>query len=130
MGPVGGQRFLPKHGLYLHKLEQAMQAIDSKAFIPYLRWTKDRVIPQWMLGFKPTVSAPGRVLLTVVRNPQPPAQLPTQVRITGILVLTPYKDFTTDLENRLHNRVHMWVNGTMSSIPTAPTNHSSGCITR
>jgi len=34
MGPVGNQRFLPWHRLYLHKVEQAMQSIDSQAFIP------------------------------------------------------------------------------------------------
>jgi tyrosinase len=120
MGPVGGQRFLSWHRLYLHKLEQAMQAIDSQAFIPYWRWTKDRAIPQWMLGFTPTVSVPSQGLITVARNPQPPAELPKQARITSILAHTTYTDFTTDLESRPHNRVHMWVNGTMSNIPTAP----------
>ncbi len=33
MGPVGRQRFLPWHRLYLMKLEHAMQAIDPLAFI-------------------------------------------------------------------------------------------------
>src|SRR5713226_7529113 len=50
MGPVGRQRFLPWHRLYLLKLEQAMQAIDPAAFIPYWRWTKDRGIPNWMVN--------------------------------------------------------------------------------
>jgi len=120
MGPVGNQRFLPWHRLYLHKVEQAMQSIDSQAFIPYWRWTKDRAVPAWMLGFKPTVSVPGVGLITVARNPEPPAELPKQSRITGILALTTYTAFTTDLEARPHNRVHMWLNGTMSSLSTAP----------
>lgn len=121
MGPVGAERFLPWHRLYLHKLEQAMQSIDPQAFIPYWRWTKDRAIPSWMVGFKPTVLVPGHGLITVARNPEPPSQLPTQARITGILKLTTYTAFTQDLEDRPHNRVHMWINGTMSGIPTAPT---------
>lgn len=120
MGPVGRQRFLPWHRLYLLKLEQAMQAIDPQAFIPYWRWTKDRAVPSWMVNFRPTVAVPGFGIITVTRSPEPAAELPTQARINGILALTTYTAFTTDLETRPHNRVHMWCNGTMSSIPTAP----------
>jgi tyrosinase len=73
-----------------------------------------------MVGFKPTVLVPGQGLIAVSRNPEPPAELPTSARINGILKHTTYTAFTQDLEGRPHNRVHIWVNGTMSNIPTAP----------
>ena len=120
MGPIGRERFLPWHRRYLLMLEREMRAIDPQAFIPYWRWTADRALPPWMVTFRPTVSIPGVGVVTVSRAPQPPSELPTQSRIDGILALTTYSAFTSDLENRPHNRVHMWVNGTMSSIPTAP----------
>jgi tyrosinase len=97
-----------------------MQAIDAKAFIPCWQWTEDRSIPSGIVGFKPTVLVPGQGLITVSRNPENAAELPTPARITGILALTTYTAFTSDLESRPHNRVHMWVNGTMSNITVSP----------
>jgi hypothetical protein len=55
MGSVGKQRFLPWHRDFLLKLEQQMQAINPAAFIPYWRWSRNRQVPPWMVGFLPTV---------------------------------------------------------------------------
>jgi hypothetical protein len=41
MGPIGVQRFLPWHRVYLFKLEQMLQVFDPEIFIPY-----------WLIGAK------------------------------------------------------------------------------
>lgn len=121
MNPVGTQRFLPWHRVYLLKLEQAMQAIDPLAFIPYWRWTRNRAVPSWLVNFRPTVNVPGQGNLTVTRNPPAPGvTLPTQTQVTAVLALPNHTQLTTQLEVGPHNRVHIWCRGTMSFIPTAP----------
>ena len=40
MGPLGIQRFLPWHRVYLLKLEEMGQAIDPLFFIPYWKWSR------------------------------------------------------------------------------------------
>ncbi len=119
MGPVGRQRFLPWHRVYLLKLEQAMQATDPLCFIPYWDWTTQRRVPPWLSDFMPTVDVPGQGIKRVSRNVGAPPELPTKLDIRSVMSETTYTDFTTALEFQ-HNGVHGWVGGTMSSIPTAP----------
>lgn len=119
MGPVGRQRFLPWHRVYLLKVEKMGQAIDPLFFIPYWRWTTNRQVPSWLANFLPTVKVAGPNI-PVTRNPGPSAALPTTVQVNGIMSQTTYTSFTTQLEMGPHNSVHGWVNGTMSFLTTAP----------
>jgi tyrosinase len=119
MGPVGLQRFLPWHRVYLLKVERMGQAIDPLFFIPYWNWTTQRVVPPWLATFKPTVKVPGPNI-TVTRNPpRPGTTLPTSAQITAVLARTTFTPFVTDLDGP-HGRVHNWCNGTMSSITNSP----------
>jgi tyrosinase len=119
MGFVGRQRFLPWHRVYLLRLEEAMQAIDSLSFIPYWGWTTQRWVPPWLSNFRPTVNVPGQGNIAVARNVGAPPPLPTGSDVSDVLSETTYTDFTTQLEF-IHNDVHGWVGGTMSLITTSP----------
>lgn len=119
MDATGTQRFLPWHRDYLLKFEQALQAVDPQAFIPYWDWTKSNLVPAWLNGFKPTVVIPGMGTLTVSRK----TKIPKKVSLTAINALKDYTTFTDHLENGPHNHIHVQVGGpggTMSQIPTAP----------
>lgn len=117
MGPIGTQRFLPWHRVYLLKLEQMGQAIDPLFFIPYWRWTKDRSIPSWLSGFRPTVKVIGPDI-SVSRSPSAPPPLPTTANITGLMSIGSFTNFVLGLDP-YHGAVHIWCHGTMSSVPTA-----------
>jgi tyrosinase len=127
--PAGTQRFLPWHRLYLINFEQAMRRFEPTFFVPYWRWMDQNNIPAWMTTFKPTgvTDANGRPI-RVVRNPgtNPQARaLPTTQTIqTTVTSQTTYTPFTLALEGAqpfgAHNLVHVWFNGTMSNVPTAP----------
>ncbi len=119
MGSVGRERFLPWHRVYLLKLEQAMQAIDPLAFIPYWNWVTQRRVPPWLANFLPTVRVPGVGTFAVNRNVGSPPSLPSSSHIADVQSETTYTAYTTALEFA-HNDVHGWVGGTMASIPTAP----------
>lgn len=117
--PMGSKRFLCWHRDYLLNLEKIGQKIDSKFFIPFWDWTTERQVPGWILSYKPTVKVAGNNII-VKRNPQSPDLLPTQTDIDKILKKKSFLLFTHALEGGPHNFVHGWVNGTMSSVPTAP----------
>jgi len=119
MGLVGEQRFLPWHRVYLLKLEQMGQAIDSAFFIPYWDWTTERRIPTWLKSFRPRVKVTGPNI-PIVRNPGPGSQLPSPSQINSILGRSTFTQFTRSLEQGPHNFVHVWFNGTMSDLRTAP----------
>ncbi|HEV3163007.1 MAG TPA: tyrosinase family protein [Isosphaeraceae bacterium] len=122
-GPVGTQRFLPWHRIYLFQLETELQKLHPEITIPYWDWTVDQQIPPWFAHFLPTVQVDGQTI-HVTRQPgalQP--TLPSPASIDFIMGRPTYTDFTTRLEGTpfgAHNMVHMWVGGTMSMIPTAP----------
>ena len=44
--------------------------------------------------------------------------LPSARQVAAVMALEDFDDFTVQLED-LHNRVHVWVGGTMSEIPVA-----------
>jgi tyrosinase len=122
MGPVGTQRFLPWHRVYLLKVERMGQAVDPLFFIPYWKWTTQREVPPWLATFKPTVKVPGSDR-TVTRNPpRPMTTLPTSAQITAVLARGTFTSFVAqptgiDLP---HGTVHMWCNGIMSDISWSP----------
>ncbi|HZI72265.1 MAG TPA: tyrosinase family protein, partial [Nitrososphaeraceae archaeon] len=135
MGPVGVQRFLPWHRAYLAELENHLQAINPDVTIPYWDWAVDQSIPAWISGFTPTVvgtNTPDIVFpIVVTRTPglQVP-NLPPQSDVDAVMAKTDYTDFTNSLEDgnfydpalqtAMHDQVHVWVGGPMSSIPVAP----------
>ena len=122
MGPVGTQRFLPWHRRYLLEMEKMMQAIDPLCFIPYWKWSVNRAVPPWMVGFTPTVNVPGFGIVPVKRTPGVPAGLPTTAQVNAVVNTSAliYTQFTSHLEG-LHNVVHGWVGGTMNNIQISPS---------
>jgi len=127
--PAGTQRFLPWHRTYLVKFEQSMRAFEPSFALPYWRWVDASSIPSWLQDFKPAgvTDANGKAI-PVTRSPgtNPKAKtLPTSNTInTTVLNNTEYLPFTLALEGAqppgAHNLVHVWFNGTMSIVPTAP----------
>ena len=132
IGPVGRQRFLPWHRDFLLQLEQAMQAIDPLAFIPYWKWSVNRQVPAWIASTLPTVKLPaingmggmggmGATTVKVWRSPHQAVGLPTAAQIRSLDANTSldYTQFTALLES-YHNTVHGWVGGTMNNILVSP----------
>jgi len=127
--PAGTLRFLPWHRVYLVKFEQAMRAFDPNFFLPHWRWVDASSIPSWMTSFKPkgvtdVNGKPIPVRRAPGTDPQTP-KLPTSQTIQSTaLNRQDYHSFTLALEGAkpygAHNLVHMWFNGTMSNVPTAP----------
>jgi tyrosinase len=118
----GTQRFLPWHRVYLIQLEQAIQAIHPDVTIPYWDWTKlaEEGIPPWLASFTPTVTMPSGPPISVIRSPGTPSDLATLAsNIPTIMNAASFVNFWQPLES-VHGGVHVWVGGSMSSIPTAP----------
>jgi tyrosinase len=118
----GTERFLPWHRVYLRQLEQAIQAIHPDVTIPYWDWTKaaEEGIPGWLTAFTPTVPMPSGPPISVIRSPGTAADLATLAsNIPGIMGAGTFVGFWQPLES-VHGGVHVWVGGSMGSIPTAP----------
>jgi tyrosinase len=127
--PTGTQRFLPWHREFLINFEQVMRRFEPAFTVPYWRWMDANSIPAWMTGFKPSgvYDANGKPIV-IKRNPGglPEARtLPTsQIIKSTVMSATEYTTFTLALEGAqpygAHNQVHVWFDGTMTYIPTAP----------
>ena len=138
MGPVGTQRFLPWHRVYLSELEELLQAVGGDDItIPYWDWTVDQNIPAWLQSFTPTVIGVSNPDITfpvvVTRTPGAAGiPLPSQQDVNTTMGHNQYTPFTICLEagrgaaghrhvqSFMHNGVHVWIGGTMASVPTAP----------
>ena len=118
MGPLGVQRFLPWHRVYLLRLEEMGRAIDAQFSIPYWDWTSEKKVPPFLKSFKPTVKALGPDI-HVTRSPHKPPTLPSASSINSLMTLPNHTDFSTSIDSP-HGAVHLWCHGTMSNIPTAP----------
>lgn len=135
-GPIGTQRFLTWHRVYLSVLEFWVSSIPNyqNFYIPYWDWTTDRNIPDWLQNFKPHVNIPNTESIPptpssvepvdVSRTPPPPGQdgelfLPTENKIKDCLRKPTYSEFTMTLEG-LHADVHAWTGGTMRDLLTSP----------
>ena len=129
--------FLPWHREFLRRLELDLQAIDPTVNLPYWDWTVDRALTssfwgsdfmggngvpsggavqtgpfafstgQWPLTVRDTPSS--RVELT--RAIGSGATLPTRNGVERVLSLVPFASFRVDLENLIHNIVHVWIGG-------------------
>jgi tyrosinase len=127
--PAGTYRFAPWHRMYLVTFEQALRVFEPTFFVPHWRWMDQTKIPAWMSSFKPKgVVGPNGKHIPVTRHPgtDPQAKhLPTTQTIQNTVMNQPdYRSFTLALEGAqpfgAHNLVHVWFNGTMSNVPTAP----------
>lgn len=117
----GTHRFFPWHRIYLLILDRALRSIHPDVTIPYWDWTKasEQAIPSWLAGFTPTVVTPTQTI-NVIRAPGSPTDLATLAsNIPDIMLLTDFSSFNGQLE-AVHGGVHVWVGGSMSSVPTAP----------
>ncbi len=126
-GPIGFQRFLPWHRVYLHRLEEALRQVDPNLALPYWKWTEDQEIPAWLASFTPDgITRLNGTPIDITRSPgaNPNASsLPSEQDITLIMQESTFTPFTTRLEGvpfGAHNLVHVWVGGPMANIPIAP----------
>lgn len=113
MGPVGTQRFLPWHRIYLLQMAKLLSQKRPGVTIPYWDYANDGARPDWV--WQP----PGVSRNTPGANG---GSLPSQATIDGLLNTpagTSYTSFSSGLESNAHNQVHNWCNGTISSPGTA-----------
>lgn len=112
-------RFLPWHRIYLLRLEELLQMVDPTVCIPYWKSSEEQGFPAWLLGFTPTVNLIGSPH-TVTRNIGAFAILPDAAAVAMALGNGTFNTFAAALEG-IHNSGHVWVGGSMQSVPTAPT---------
>jgi tyrosinase len=128
----GAPLFLPWHRAYLHFFELAMQDRVGTVTLAWWDWTSPRSrthgIPSLYegqgnpLASQPIAegfSRPRGVPARTSRDPDIPQNLPTPDQVERILRLNSFTDFSSQLEDQLHNNVHGWVGGAMGSVPTA-----------
>ncbi len=128
--PLGQQRFLPWHRVFLSQLEQQLQGFYPDVTIPYWDWSKpdEQGIPDWLEQFSLTVNVmvpmaqDGVIMpltIAVSRAPLSREELARRVsKLDAVMKLETYTDFATGLEN-IHNGVHDWVGGAMELLETA-----------
>ncbi len=128
--PLGQQRFLPWHRVFLSQLEQQLQGFYPDVTIPYWDWSKpdEQGVPDWLGQLPLTVNVmvpvaqDGVIMpLTIAVNRAPLSRDELARRVSNLDAvknLTTYTDFATSLEN-IHNGVHDWVGGTMGLLETA-----------
>ncbi len=115
----GNPRFLPWHRIYLIRLEELLQMVDPTVCIPYWKSSEEQAFPAWLLGFTPTVNLMGGPH-TVSRNIGVFATLPNTAAVTAAMGNGTFNSFALAVEG-VHDSVHVWVGGSMRSVPTAPT---------
>ena len=129
--------FLPWHREFLRRLELDLQAIDPSVNLPYWDWTVDRALTSsfWGNDFMggngvpsggavqtgPFAFSTGRWTLTIRDNPAARVELtraigsgsslPTTNAVLRALSRVPFSSFTVELENLIHNIVHVWIGG-------------------
>ncbi|MGE0464771.1 MAG: tyrosinase family protein [Vicinamibacterales bacterium] len=116
--PHGNPRFLPWHRIYLLRLEELLMMVDPSVCIPYWKSSEEQAFPSWLPGFTPTVNLASGPH-TVTRNIGAFATLPDATDVATVMANATFNPFGAALEG-VHNSGHVWVGGTMQSIPTAP----------
>jgi len=111
-------RFLPWHRIYLLRMEELLQMVDCTVCIPYWKSSEEQAFPSWLLGFTPTVTLIGGPH-TVTRNIGAFAMLPNTTDLAAAMGNGTFNTFGPAVEG-IHNSGHVWVGGSMGSIPTAP----------
>jgi tyrosinase len=111
-------RFLPWHRIYLLRMEELLMSVDPTVCIPYWKSSEEQAFPAWLIGFTPTVnlmSGPHTVTRTIGMF----AMLPNTAAVTAAMANGTFNTFAPALEG-IHNSGHVWVGGSMGSIPAAP----------
>ena len=114
----GNPRFLPWHRIYLLRMEELLMMVDPTVCIPYWKSSEEQAFPTWLLGFTPTVNLMGGPH-TVTRNIGLFTVLPDAADVAAAMSNGTYNTFAQALEG-IHNSGHVWVGGSMGSVPTAP----------
>ena len=143
----GSPLFLPWHRAYLYYFEQYLLDVmpaGASVSLPWWDWSSQAGIPSAYadtnlpdgtpnpLAGAPITGIPDAQFTQenvpqvdqTNRTPGPTGPghrssgLPSAQEVSAVLALQDFDDFTTQLED-LHNRVHVWVGGTMSEIPVA-----------
>jgi len=86
--------------------------------IPYWKSSEEQAFPSWLLGFTPTVNLMGGPH-TVTRNIGMFAVLPNASAVAAAMTNGTFNTFASALEG-IHNSGHVWVGGSMGSVPFAP----------
>ncbi len=118
----GTQRFLPWHRVYLRQFELALQSNHPDVTLPYWDWTQpgEESVPGWLVAFTPTIITPTQTI-PVTRSPGTASDLAgIASNVPSIMSQSAFATFTSQLEGIVHNSIHVWVGGSMSSVPTAP----------
>jgi tyrosinase len=135
----GDLLFLPWHRAYLYYFEQYLMDQVPSARLSWWDWTDQAGIPdpyaiETVNGGEPNplVSAQitgipdnqfraegVRKATRTFRRPKAQESLPSTELVNQLLDLSDFSDFSSQLEDQIHNRVHIWVGGTMGLIPLA-----------
>jgi tyrosinase len=128
--------FLPWHRAYLYFFEKTLQDRVPGVTLPWWNWTTHHTegLPASYRSAKAAdgttnplrgspIQASGREQRGETKTTRTPGAdgappLPTLATVNRILALSDFLDFQTQLED-VHNGVHVWVGGTMSSIATS-----------
>lgn len=110
-------RFLPWHRIYLLRMEALLMMVDPTVCIPYWKSSDEQAFPAWLVGFTPTVNLIGGPH-TVTRNIGG-SFLPDNTDVATVMGNATFNAFAPAVEG-VHNSGHVWVGGSMGSIPTAP----------
>jgi len=119
---LGRERFLPWHRIYLFLFEKALPDLDPSLAIPYWDWksTSQLDLPHWVSGFTDPVKTPLQAEIPMWVAPGDPKELNAIAQtIPTVLQHSAYTELTRSPEIA-RNLVHLWVDGIMSQIPTAP----------
>jgi tyrosinase len=99
-------------------MEELLMMIDPTVCIPYWKSSEEQAFPSWLLGFTPTVNLASGPH-TVTRDIGAFAFLPTAASVAAVMTNATFNAFAPALEG-VHNSGHVWVGGSMMSVPTAP----------
>lgn len=129
----GNELFLPWHRAYLYYFEQALQDLVPGVTLPWWDWTESRDLPAAFTEEQDASGAPNPLVDAPIvmagglrdeawpertwrapgAHPRYP-DLPTSGWVQHVLEGVNYEDFWQRIE-QIHNGVHMWTGGTMSS---------------
>ena len=128
--------FLPWHRAYLYFFEKTLQDRVPGVTLPWWNWTQRHAegLPAVYTAAQDAQGQPNPLLSSPIetsgRGPGGPADtfrepgqqgappLPTLQQVNGVLALTDFIDFQSQLED-IHNGIHVWVGGTMGAITTS-----------